>query len=197
MVQFYKANPRVTGTACSFWVNADGTIMASLIKQASWDDKKRTGSFHANKDNPKGRVITKLSHSEAAGIIDVIESNRELSTYHSSQNQVLQIKFGAYIDKKTSEQKGFSFSVNKQDKSDTTNKASFIIGFNYPEARYLKEYLLFVLNYGFDTKLQSILSKSGGNYQSPREELRNESESPQAEQAEQAGEEGNSEDFEW
>ena len=191
MVQFYKANPRVTGTACSFWVNADGTFMASLIKQASWDDKKRTGSFHANKENPKGRVITKLSPSEAAGIIDVIESNRELSTYHSSQNQVLQIKFCPYIDKKTSEQKGFSFSVNKQDKSDTTNKVSFIIGFNYSEARYLKEYLRFALNYGFDMKLKSILNKSGGTYQSPTEET------PQPEEGAKNSEEADSEDFEW
>ena len=188
MVQFYKANPRVTGTACSFWVNADGSIMASLIKQASWDDKKRTGSFHANKDNPKGRVIVKLSPSEVGGIIDTIESNREVSTYHSSQNQVLQIKFGAYIDKKTSEQKGFSFSVNKQDKSDTTNKVGFIIGFTYAEARYLKEYLSFTLNYGFENKLKEILAKSG-NYKKP--------ETP--EQTNSVSEEGgdSNEDFEW
>lgn len=188
MVQFYKANPRVTGTACSFWVNADGSIMASLIKQASWDDKKRTGSFHANKENPKGRVIVKLSPSEVGGLVDSIESNRELSTYHSSQNQVLQIKFGPYIDKKTSEQKGFSFSVNKQDKADTTNKASFIIGFTYPEARYLKEYLLFTLDYGFQHRLKEILAKSGTYNKKP--------ETPTEEAVRDQGEE-NDEDFEW
>ena len=86
--------------------------------------------------------------------MDTIESNRGFSAYHSSQNQVLQIRFSAYTDKSSNEQKGFSFSVIKQDKSDTNNKVSFIIGFTFPEARYLKEYLAFVLNYIFEKKFQ-------------------------------------------
>ena len=106
MIQFYKPNPRTTGSACSFWMNPDGTIMSSLIKQHSWDDKRKTGSFQKNKENPKGRVIVKLGEPEVGGMMDAIESNREFSTYHSSQNQVLQIKFSPYMDKKTQAQKG-------------------------------------------------------------------------------------------
>ena len=143
MIQFYKPNKKVTGTACSFWMNRDKTMMASMIKQDGWNDKTSTGSFAKNKENPNGRVVVKLGNEEIAGIIDVLETNREWSTYHRSSKQKLQIKFCPYI--RNGEQVGFSFSVNKQDTEDSTNKVGFIIGFSYPEGRYLKEYLLFLL----------------------------------------------------
>jgi hypothetical protein len=159
MIQFYKPNAKVSGSACSFWMNTDGSVMASLIKQDSWNSDKKTGSFVKNKDNPKGRVIVKISPTEVGGIMDTIESNRSFSAYHSSQNQVLQIRFSPYTDKSSNEQKGFSFSVNKQDKSDTNNKVSFIIGFTFPEARYLKQYLSFVLDYLFRKKFEEVKSE--------------------------------------
>ena len=148
MIQFYKPNKKVTGTACSFWMNRDKTMMASMIKQDGWNDKTSTGSFAKNKENPNGRVVVKLGNEEIAGIIDVLETNREWSTYHRSGKQKLQIKFCPYI--RNGEQVGFSFSVNKQDTEDSTNKVGFIIGFSYPEGRYLKEYLLFLLRDWFN-----------------------------------------------
>ena len=141
MIQFYKPNPKVTGTACSFWVNRDGSIMSSLIKQDSWNDQKRIGSFSKNKDNPNARVIIKLSRIEVAGLLDAMEREAEFKVYHDSQKQVVQIRFGLYLDKNTGEKKGFSLSVNKQDKEDSTAKASFLIGFTYPEARLLRHEL--------------------------------------------------------
>lgn len=145
MIQFYKPNPKVTGTACSFWLGKDGSIMASMIKQDSWNEAKKTGAFSKNKDNPQKRVIVKLSRIEIAGIIDAMERNVEFSQYHSSQNQVLQIKFCVYMDKQTQKQKGYSFSVNKQEKDDSTKKTGFIIGFLFSEARLLKHDLLGIL----------------------------------------------------
>jgi len=136
MIQFYKPNKSVTGNACSFWLNRDGSIMSSMIKQDSWNEQKRVGSFSKNKDNPQKRVITKLSRVEVAGIIDSIETNREFSAYHRSQKQVLQIKFCPYM--REGKQVGFSFSINKQDVEDSTNKSSFVIGFYFPEARLLR-----------------------------------------------------------
>lgn len=49
MIQFYKPNPRNSGSACSFYKTRDGAIMFSIIKQASWDDSKKTGSFQKNR----------------------------------------------------------------------------------------------------------------------------------------------------
>ena len=153
MIQFYKPNPKTTGSACSFWSNYDGSIMTSLIKQASWDDKTKKGSFAKNKDNPNKRVIVKLNPTEVGGLIDSIETNREFSNYHTSQNQTLQIKFAPYI--RNGDQVGFSFSVFKQDKQDSTNKASYVIGFTFPEARYLKEFLIYVLRKIFEKEHES------------------------------------------
>ena len=152
MIQFYKPNKKVTGTACSFWMNKDGSIMASLIKQDGWNDKTHIGSFAKNKENPNGRVVVKLGNTEVAAIIDVLETSKEWSTYHQSSKQKLQIKFGAY--NRNSEQVGYSFSVNKQDVEDSTNKVGFIIGFTFPEGRYLKQYLSFLLNDWFKNNEQ-------------------------------------------
>ena len=148
MIQFYKPNPKNTGSACSFWSNYDGSIMASLIKQASWDNNAKKGSFAQNKDNPNKSVILKLNPTEVGGLIDSIETNREFSNYHNSQNQTLQIKFAPYI--RNDAQVGFSFSVYKQDKEDSNNKASYVIGFTFSEARYLKEFLIYVLRKIFE-----------------------------------------------
>ena len=62
-VQFYKPNAKVTGSACSFWTSEDGSIMSSLIKQDSWDDARKRGSFSKNKDNPNKKVIIKYIRS--------------------------------------------------------------------------------------------------------------------------------------
>ena len=130
--------------------------MASMIKQASWDSKKRIGSFAKNKDNPKGRVITKLSRTEVGGILDSLESNREFSAYHQSANQVLQMKFCPYL--RDGDQVGFSFSINKQEKEDSTAKTGFIIGFTFPEARLLRH------------DLEKFLDKTTPSSQNNREE---------------------------
>ena len=136
MIPFYKPNPKVTGNACSFFLTADGSIMASMIKQDAWNSAKKTGSFSKNKGVPSKSVMTKLSRIEVAGIIDAIEKNREWTAYHQSQKQVVQMKFCPYL--REGNQVGFSFSINKQDREDSTNKSSYIIGLYFPEGRLLK-----------------------------------------------------------
>ena len=190
MIQFYKPNKKVTGTACSFWMNKDGSIMASMIKQDGLNDKTHTGSFAKNKENPNGRVVVKLGNSEVAGIIDALESNREWSTYHQSSKQKLQIKFGVY--NRNGEQIGYSFSVNKQDTEDSTNKVGFIIGFNFPEGRYLREYLLYLLNDWFKNNEQKQSQQSS----KPKYQKQQTQQEPEIEyEASDLSE--NTEDFEW
>lgn len=135
MIQFYKPNPKGTGNACSFFLTPDGSIMASMIKQDSWNAAKKTGSFSKNKGVPNKSVMTKLSRIEAAGIMDSIETNREWTAYHRSPKQVVQMKFCPYM--RDGNQVGFSFSINKQDAEDSTSKSSYVIGLYFPEARLL------------------------------------------------------------
>tara|TARA_Y100001963_G_C6750892_1_gene434164 strand:- start:405 stop:923 length:519 start_codon:yes stop_codon:yes gene_type:complete len=148
MIHFYKPNAKVTGTACSFWYNTnEKSFFSSMIKQASWDSSKRQGSFVKNKQVPDKNVIVKFSAAEIGGILDSIETNREFSTYHSSKNQITKIKFGKY--ERDGKQIGFSYGVNKENKEDSTDKSSFIIGFTFGEARLLKQYLMKALDSSF------------------------------------------------
>ena len=166
MIQFYKPNAKVTGTACSFWSNYDGSVMVSLIKQAAPIGKN---PFAKNKDNPQKRVIAKLNPTEVGGIIDTIESTREWSNFHNSDNQQLQLKFTTY---EAAGKKGFSLSIYRQDKADSTNKVSFAIGFTFPEARYLKEFLIYALRKNFDKEHEEFKKKQKEKFKEVAREKR-------------------------
>jgi len=143
-LQFYKPNAKGTGTACSFWRDErDNSFWASMIRQ----DSATTKTFGKNKDNPKKNVKTKFQAVEVGGIIDAIERNAEYKGYHKSKNQELSFFFKPYS--KQGEQLGFSFSINRTDIEDTTDKQSYLIGFYYPEATLLKNYLQTILQDSF------------------------------------------------
>jgi len=164
MIQFYKPNPRNSGSACSFYKTRDGAIMFSIIKQASWDDSKKTGSFQKNKTDPKGNVKVKLSLAELAGILESIDKDSEFKEFHNSPNQTTQIRFAPYLDKNTNERKGFSLSVSKQTK-DSQDKLSFLIGLTFKEARLLREYLLYIIHDSFANPIKGKNEKEDGDTQ--------------------------------
>lgn len=162
MISFYKPNSKNTGTACSFSVNPkDNSIWSSLIKQSSWNEKTKSGSFSDNKDNPQKSVKIKYSLTEAAGILDALERNAEFSTFHSSEKQSTQIKFSPYI--RDEKQVGYSYMVSKTDKQNSENKQSYLIGFYFNEARLLKEFLGFSLNACFESQRTELIKKLKNN----------------------------------
>ena len=149
-VQYYKPNKKNTGHACSFWVNEDGTIQTSMLKQSGWNEKTRNGTFSANKDNPMARVISKLSHAECASIISAVRRRTELSAYHRSPKQVLKISFKSVFDKENVKKHiGYSFSINKESSEDSTQSASFYVMFDHGEGEMLAIYLNKALDESF------------------------------------------------
>ena len=158
MISFYKPNSKNTGTACSFTVNSkDASIWGSLIKQSSWNEAKKIGSFSENQNNPNKSVKVKFSLTEAAGILDAIERNTEFSAYHTSEKQTTRIKFCPYI--REDKQVGFSYSVNKEDKQNSENKQSYLIGFYFNEARLIKEFITYALNSTFEAQRIETIKK--------------------------------------
>lgn len=158
MISFYKPNSKNTGTACSFTVNPqDASIWGSLIKQSSWNEAKKIGSFSENQNNPNKSVKVKFSLTEAAGILDAIERNIEFSAYHSSEKQTTRIKLCPYI--RDEKQVGFSYSVNKEDKQNSENKQSYLIGFYFNEARLLKQFLSYALDAVFECQRIETIKK--------------------------------------
>lgn len=158
MISFYKPNSKNTGTACSFSVNSkDESIWSSLIKQASWDESKKIGSFSLNQNNPTKSVKIKFSLTEASGILDALERNVEFTAYHSSEKQTTRIKLSPYI--KDNNQVGYSYMVSKEDKQNSENKQSYLIGFYFNEARLLKQFLVYAINSIFETQRIEMIKK--------------------------------------
>lgn len=169
MISFYKPNSKNSGTACSFTVNPkDASIWGSLIKQSSWNEAKKIGSFSENQNNPNKSVKVKFSLTEAAGILDAIERNAEFSAYHTSEKQITKIKFSPYI--RDEKQVGYSYSVNKEDKQNIENKQSYLIGFYFNEARLLKEFLSYSLNSVFESQRIEAIKKIKNSIKPNKEE---------------------------
>lgn len=172
MISFYKPNSKNTGTACSFAVNPkDGSVWGSLIKQFSWNENKKIGSFSDNQNNPNKSVKIKFSTTEAAGIIDAIERNTEFSAYHNSEKQTTRIKFCPYI--REEKQVGFSYSVHKEDKQNSENKQSYLIGFYFSEARLIKEFIVYALNCIFESQRIENIKKLKNSQNTDTEEKLN------------------------
>lgn len=164
MISFYKPNSKNTGTACSFSSNIkDGNIWSSLIKQSSWNENTKTGSFADNINDPKKSAKIKFSLTEAAGMLETLDKNIEFSAYHSSDKQITKIKFSPYI--KDGKQVGYSYSVLKEHKDNIENKQSYLIGFYFNEARLLKEFLTFSLNSIFKHQEVENIKKIKNNKQ--------------------------------
>ena len=162
MISFYKPNSKNTGTACSFSVNSkDESVWSSLIKQSSWNESKKIGSFSENQNNPNKSVKIKFSLPEIAGLLDCLEKNSEFSAYHSSEKQSTQIKLSPYV--KDNKQVGFSYIVTKTDKQNSENKQSYLIGFYFNEAALLKYFLKYSLNSIFESNRIETIKKLKNN----------------------------------
>lgn len=159
MVHIYHPNKSVKGFACSFWYSErDGSLYATIIKQSGWDDKNQNGIFKASLDDPSKKVNIKLSAVEASAILDCIERNRPLNTYHSFGESPKSVSFVPWMitppkdedDKQPPVvQKGFSFAIVVNNPKDPSAKNSFYIGLTFAEARYVREFLIFYLHTTF------------------------------------------------
>lgn len=160
MLHFYHPSKSGNGSACSFSDSLNNDcVYASILKQSGWDEKNSNGTFKASLEDKTMSVTIKLSDLEIAAILDCIERGRQFSTFHDGDS-AKQIQFIPWIPKTTDptikpEQKGFSFSITSSiNVEGVTNKYSFYIGLNFPEARLLREYLVNCLNSHTNTNRQ-------------------------------------------
>lgn len=166
MIQFYKPNSKNTGSGCSFNFSAkDECVFVNLIKQSSWDESKKRGSFAGNAQNPKMSCSVKLSSTEAGDIISAIRRNSEFSGFHDSPKQVTRIKFSPYNrpnkeNPQQTVQVGFSLSVSKESKENAQDKTSFLMGFTFGEAVKLEAYLSMALVKTFENAIKTQESKT-------------------------------------
>lgn len=168
MLQFYKPNKSVKGSAASFSLNSKkGSVFVQIIKQTGYDEAKRLGSFKDGK-----QVSIQLNQIEIGAIIDVLEHQTEFKTVHKTEKFTTGINFTPYI--KDGKQLGYGLSVNR---SEGENKDSWLIGFNFHEAVVVREWLKFALEHIFTAdysadkkKAEEYLKKNEGKQEQKREE---------------------------
>ena len=142
IVKLYKPNPRNTGSAFGFDLgyakpSGEPCVFIRAVKQHSWDDAKKTGSFMANAKNPDKSISIKMNETEIGGIINAIENYTEFSAYHSFEDNRTQISFKPYSKKNGD--KAFSLGVIRN----STGK--YGIGVEMSESYMLLEFLKFFL----------------------------------------------------
>ena len=117
MIQFYKFNSKTSGGACSFYLNkTDGSFFGTIVKQASWDDKRKKGSV-----DKESQITVKYSPQEISDFIYAVEQRGTFSAYHSSPKSVTKVNF-AFSE--TGDKSGFHYNVVQEPKEDSTQKNS-------------------------------------------------------------------------
>jgi len=137
-IALYKPTKKVTGLAISLQSSdKDKSLYLNLIKQFSWDENARKGSFFENRNKPGMSTIIKLNQVEGGSILDAIENNSAFSAYHNSANRSTQIIF-----EPSKEKSCFTLKILQTENGDENQKNSFFIPISFGEARLIKKYLI-------------------------------------------------------
>ena len=160
IVQYYKPNSRNTGCAFSFDIGANNKnqepcIYIRAVKQFSWNDKKRTGSFFENAKNPDKSISIKLNEVEVGGFIYAIEEYTEFSAFHSFGDNKTQISFKPWL--REGKENAFSFGIRRNSAN------TFSISVEMSEGRTLLEFCKFFLQELYAFRLQNNIDKRKAN----------------------------------
>ncbi len=159
-ISIYKPNSKNSGFAASFQYQAndkrgEDCLFAQLIKQHSWNPEKHIGSFRESMEDPTKKVSIKLEFAEIGAILDCLDRNRPFKTVHDDQKGgTKSIVFSTWMSAdEVPVLKGYSFGVTINNKENSADSNKFFIGISIAEGRYLREFLIWVLNSHFDKEL--------------------------------------------
>lgn len=151
MIAFYKPNSSNSGCAFSFNIGKSGkndglSVYINAIKQSSWNEKTKVGSFSENAKDPEKSISVKLNEFELGSFLHAIRNYTTFKAFHSFDDNKTVINFGPYTKKDGTQ--AFSFSVTKN------STLKFGIGLEMGEAYALAEYFKLALNKIFTARLQ-------------------------------------------
>lgn len=154
-IQIYRPSKNNNGFAASFQYqpndkHGNDCLFAQVIKQHSWNPETQTGSFKESMEDPTKKVSVKLEFTEIGAILDCLDRNRPLKTVHDNGQGTKSINFAPWMsaDEKPV-LRGFSFAVTINDKENSANSNKFHISISLAEGRYLREFLIWVLQQHF------------------------------------------------
>lgn len=99
-ISIYKPNSKNTGCAFSFRYgvqkNQEPCLYVNSIKQYSWDDNKKTGSFSQNSNEPSKNLSIKFNEFECGSILSCLRNRYEYNTFHNYEDNKTTIKFSPW-----------------------------------------------------------------------------------------------------
>lgn len=141
---FFKANAKNTGAALIIDTNINLAkdkkridTYLKIVRQVSWDEKNKTGTFKDNMEKPGQFANISLSVDELASIIYAIDSKTKFSAYHAYNEKATTLNLikTEYTDKNGVSNDYFVLNINQ----DPKNKDSAIsISLSMGEIQTLK-----------------------------------------------------------
>jgi len=143
MINFYKPNSKNTGCAFGFRMGTQGKnnepcVYMTSVKQYSWNEKTKNGSFSGNYKDPEKSISVKFNETEISGFIYAVEKYKKFNAYHTFDDNSTSIMFSPY--KKKNGEDAFSFTVTRN----SSNK--FGIGLEISEAYLISEFFKYALH---------------------------------------------------
>jgi len=153
MIKFYKPNFKNTGIAVQFKIGLnkkeDYSIYFNGVKQYSWNQTNRSGSFTENSKDPSKIFNIKFNEFEISALISLFESGEKWSVFHGFDNNQTSISFYLSQIEGKNPRAVFSFSIVR-------NGADKFSGFfELSETRLIIEYFKWYLNKLFDLRMQN------------------------------------------
>lgn len=119
---FFKPNPSSTGSMLSIRAGkskngADMIMFFQIIKQDSWSQKTRTGSFSKSMKDPSKKTSVMFNMTEVAGLVNTLKRrNEQFSVFHKTAAGSSQISLSFRAEEQNGEKKspaGFFLSIKK------------------------------------------------------------------------------------
>jgi hypothetical protein len=164
MIKFYKPNSKNLGLAVQFKIGLDKkegySIYFSGIKQASWNDQTKKGSFSQNAKDESKIFNIKFNEFEIASLIQLFESGDKWSVFHGFDNNKTSINFTITPTKQGDRNVcGFVIIRNSADE--------FKGFFEISETILIKKYFEWYLNKLFDYRMENDTKFNKNNSQKP------------------------------
>lgn len=117
---FHKPNSKNSGFLFGF-KTYQGGLYLEAIRQVSWNDQSKTGSFkeNAKSKDPQKKIVIKMNATEAGGLLKTLGSQIPFSTVHKTNNgqtaiSVYKIKRNTKIGQNEYEVDNVSFNVSRE-----------------------------------------------------------------------------------
>lgn len=179
MISIYKPNSKNTGHSMSVSFSPmelsekggrtvsskDACFFITMVKQSSWNQEKRIGSFKQDMKDPAKATTVKIDIFEAGGIINSFERMQNFDVFHStpSSNSSISLTVNdVKVVKPNGQTKFFYFSIGKG------SDLKFSIPLSMEEAVVVRDFLKFGLTCAFRSSI-SLQNKNKEEFKNGRQ----------------------------